>query len=407
MTATAQSVVVPAQTLSPPPLKARFWRERGLRPAAQVIDLDRVRMNAETIRRQHAGRPYFAVIKANAYGLGAPPVARALLGIADGFGVATLEEGLQLRREGITAPVLMLSGCFPQQLPQVAAAGLYLGVVSLQLLQASAEFSAGLANPLVIHLKFDTGMGRLGLLPEEAGEALAILQRAPGLKLAGLYSHFAAGEEPANPLTRAQLENFAIIEQRFREKHPGLSLHFANSAALGAGVAEAHGSRAGLALYGENGGSPAAVSLAAYPLLVKQLPAGHGVGYGPDLFLKTDTTLAVLPLGYADGVPRLIASAAWAEVAGERAEYLGRISMDLLTIRWPTSAAPDAPAWLLGHGGPRLGDWARWAQTLPYEILTGLDGRLLKIYFSGGHPVQLCLPRGGYEATADGDWEVA
>ncbi len=200
--ATAQPRGAAVRTLSPPPLKARFWRERGLRPAAQIIDLDQVRTNAEAVRRNHPGRPFFAVIKANAYGLGAPPVAAALAGIADGFGVATLEEGLELRRAGITAPVLMLSGCFPQQLPQVAAAGLMLGVVSLPLLRAVAEVAAGLADtPLAIHLKFDTGMGRLGLLPEEASEALAIVGSTPGLRLAGLYSHFAAGDDAAAPLT--------------------------------------------------------------------------------------------------------------------------------------------------------------------------------------------------------------
>ena len=405
---TALAAGTASGTLSPPPLNARFWRDRGLRPAAQIIDLDQVKSNARNVRERLAGRPFFAVIKANAYGLGAPPVAEALREIADGFGVATLEEGQELRRAGITAPVLMLSGCFPRQLPQVAAAGLMLGVVSLPLLKAAAEFAAVLAcEPLVIHLKLDTGMGRLGLLPEEAGEALAILQRTPGLKLAGLYSHFAAGDDPSAPLTRRQLECFATIERRFHEKYPGISLHFANSAALASGVASDHGNRAGLALYGELGESPAAVSLAAYPLLIKRLPAGHGVGYGPDLFLPTDSAIAVLPLGYADGVPRLIGKSAWASVAGERAEFLGRISMDLLTIRWPEGAAPEDPVWLLGNGGPRLNDWAQWAQTLPYEILTALDGRLLKIYFSGGHPVRLCLPRGGYETVTDGDWEIA
>ncbi len=393
-----------------PPLRARFWKSRGLRPAAQLVDLDRVLANARAVRALAGAGPFFAVIKANAYSLGAVPVARALAGEADGFGVATLEEGLELRRAGIASPVLLLSGCFPHQLAAVYEANLLLGVVSLELLQAAAAFSSARASvekPFVIHLKFDTGMGRLGLTPDQAIAALDILRTAKFLRLEGLYSHFAAAESSSEVLTGNQTTAFMEISARFSD-FPG-ARHLANSAALRTGAAPNAGGRAGLALVSgvNDTATECATSLAVYPLLSKWLPAGHAVGYGPELILRHETRIAVLPVGYADGVPRAIAGQAWLLAAGERVPVLGRISMDLTTVRWPDHAAADAPVWLLGGDGPSLGDWARWGRTLPYEILTGFDGRLTKIYFHNGLPVEIFTPRYGYDSLSADEWETA
>lgn len=389
-----------------PPPRARFWRDRALRPAAQLVDLDRVRTNGRAAREALRGRPFFAVVKANAYGLGALPVARALAGIADGFAVATLEEGLELRTAGVAAPILLLSGCFPAQLPRVAAAQLELGAVSLELLQAAAAFvSAPGGPPLALHLKFDTGMGRLGLRPDQAALAREILDATPKLRLAGLYSHFSAGEAPEAAVTSRQLATWAAVRELFAGH--SAPRHFANSDALAAGLAPGEGGRAGIALARGPAASNDAVSLVVYPLMAKTLPAGHAVGYGPDWTTGSDTRTAVLPVGYADGVPRAIAPRAWAFGAGERLRFFGRVSMDLTTIRFPDHATLETPVWLLGGDGPTAGDWAAWAGTIPYEILTGLDGRLLKLYFEGGRAVGLRMPRGGYENVAPGEWELA
>ena len=392
-----------------PPLRARFWKSRGLRPAAQLVDLDRVLANARAMRVRAGAGPFFAVIKANAYSLGAVPVARALSGETDGFGVATLEEGLELRRAGISAPVLLLSGCFPHQLAAVYEANLLLGVVSLELLQAAAAFASVFAtaeNPLVIHPKFDTGMGRLGLTPDQAVAARDILRAAKTLRLEGLYSHFAAAESADDPLTGKQTAAFAELCALFAE-FPA-ARHLANSAGLRTGAAPGAGGRTGIALVTglHDTAAECATSLAVYPLLSKWLPAGHAVGYGPDLVLRHETRIAVLPVGYADGVPRAIAGQAWLLAAGERVPVLGRVSMDLTTVRWPDHAAADAPVWLMGGDGPSLHDWARWGRTIPYEILTGFDGRLTKIYFKNGRPVEIFTPRHGYDSLSTNEWEI-
>ena len=112
-------------------------------------------------------------------------------------------------------------------------------------------------------------------------------------------------------------------------------------------------------------------------------------------------------MGYGDGVPRAIAGQAWLLAAGERVPVLGRVSMDLTTVRWPDHAAADAPVWLMGGDGPSLTDWARWGRTVPYEILTGFDGRLTKIYFKNGQPVEIFTPRHGYDSLSANEWEIA
>ncbi len=364
-----------------------------------TVDLDAITRNAALLSRHAGGRPLLAVVKANAYGAGAVPVATAL---ADAgvpwLGVALAEEGVQLRRAGIGTRILLLGPADPAQCACLLEHRITPAVYSPGFLAALEEAASRTGSVLDAHLKVDSGMGRLGLREEEIPAFLSALARAPHVRISGLFSNLASADDPASEQTGLQVQRFlAMLEQLRRGGADPEWIHLANSSALLAHPAT-HLTlcRPGLSLYGlkpsgslPDPGLQHALTFRTRLAQVKDLPPGTPVGYGATYETSGRQRVGILPVGYADGLPRSSSPGGWVLIGGARCPLAGRVSMDLAAV--DLAACPDAregqEVVLWGEqGAERLDpwDWARWAGTIPYEVMTGVGCRVARRYLKGG-----------------------
>ncbi|MFC8075157.1 alanine racemase [Streptomyces sp. NPDC057307] len=380
--------------------------------ARAVIDLGALRGNVRALRAGLApGADLMAVVKSDAYGHGALPCARAALDAgAAWLGTATPHEALALRAAGITAPILCWLWTPGDPWRAGIEAGLDMSVSAMWALREVTGAAREAGRPARIQLKADTGLGRNGCQPADWPELVAAARAAEAagtVRVTGLWSHFACADEPGHPSITAQLDVFdeliayaekAGIEPEVR--------HIANSAAA-LTLPESHFDlvRSGIAVYGispsaelgtsrELGLRPV-MTLAASVALVKRVPEGHGVSYGHTYRTAAETTLGLIPLGYADGVPRHASGRGPVLVGGTVRRVAGRVAMDQFVV--DLGAGPDAdavqegaPAVLFGpgdDGGPTAADWAEAAGTIAYEIVTRIGPRVPRVYTDGvdGH----------------------
>jgi alanine racemase len=368
------------------------------------IDLDAVRHNVCRLRAAASpSAELMAVVKGDGYGHGMLPVARAALDAgADWLGVCTLDEALTLRAAGITAPVLAWLLVPGLPLHRGVAADVDLSAatpVAVAELVAAAR-TAG--RPARVHLKVDTGLGRGGATGADwpaLAEAAAKAAADGSLDVVGVWSHFASADVPGDPSIDAQLAAFVdalSVAERFGI-HPR-HRHLANSAAL-LTRPDCHFDlvRAGIATYGltpiagraaEFGLRPA-MTVRARVMLTKRVPAGQGVSYGHTYRTARETTLAVVPLGYADGVPRAASNRAPVWVAGKARPIAGRVCMDQIVVDCgddPVFAGDVAV--LFGDGtdaAPTADDWAVACDTINYEIVTRMGSvRVPRVYQGAG-----------------------
>jgi alanine racemase len=382
--------------------------EAVLRPAWADVDLDALAANYRALARRLGEAGIVAVVKADAYGHGAPRVARVLEELGARLtAVALLEEGAQLRRAGVELPILALGPASEAQPPLYRRYRILPTVSSLEQLALWRRWAASLApgerQPL--HLKVDTGMTRLGVGLDEVGEALETLRGEPRLELAGVLSHFAEAEDLESPWNRRQEERFAAVLGMLTEaERRRLAVHLANSAAaLHRPASRFDLVRLGLALYGldpAGEAGPAAAELEpvmavkARVVSVRQVEPGVRLGYGGRWTARRPSRIAVVPVGYADGYPWRLTGTAEALVGGRRVAVVGAVSMDLTMLDvTEVRGAGGAPvavgeeAVLLGRQGEasiRAPELAEKAGTLPYEILCGLGQRLPRRYLRGG-----------------------
>ncbi len=368
------------------------------RPTWAEVDLDRLAANLTAVRARLSGPGVMAVVKADAYGHGALPVARRLEreGV-EWLGVALVEEGVELRRGGVRAPILVLGGFAPTQAPLLLAEDLTPAVFRIEQIEALERAAAARGAVTDAHLKIDTGMGRLGMPVMGIPAICDALARAPRVRLSGAASHLAAADDPADPYTAAQLQEFIRGVNLLRGRgHAPAHLHLANSAAIvdhrATGLTLV---RPGLLLYGHNA-SPR-TALAVRPILalrthlidLRELPDGASVGYGRAWKAPGLSTIATLGIGYADGLPRAAGNRGEVLVRGRRAPIVGRVSMDMTTI--DVSAIPDATvgdvATVIGtDGGDAIGAdaLAAAAGTIVWEVLARLGSRVPRLYLEGG-----------------------
>jgi alanine racemase len=367
------------------------------RPAWVAVDLEAIRANVRALAAAAAPAALLATVKADAYGHGAVPVARAALGAgATYLGVAFVDEGIELRDAGIDAPILLLS----EPPPAAAAAAIAYGLTPLVYTVhgidalAKAVVDAG-SPPHAVHLKVDTGMHRVGCaVPDALGLAEMIAARDE-LRFDGLATHLAVADELDSSYTDAQLDAFdtVIDEITARVGRPAV-VHAANSAGLLAHPRARYDLvRAGIALYGINPVDEAVTDVELHPALslharvsyVKQLDAGARVSYGLRYTLPRASRIVTVPVGYADGVPRAL-GAAGGEVLvhGVRRPIAGTVTMDQLLVDvGDLDVAVDDDVVLLGkQGGDAItaDDWAARLDTIPYEIVTRLGVRLPRRY---------------------------
>ena len=353
-----------------------------------LIDTAALRHNLGTIRAYAPGSKVMAVIKANAYGHGLVATARALSD-ADAFGVARLEEGLELRAAGVSSPVVLLEGVFSaEQLAEAARNQFELVVHDLRQLEL-LEAHRG-AERFVIWIKMDTGMNRLGFRPEEFAPALA---RARALvvpaKEIRVMTHLARADELGEPMTSSQIARFrsALADAGVADGPQRLATSIGNSAAiLSWPQAQGDWIRPGLALYGASPfasetayshGLKPVMTLETTVLTVRQVKRGESVGYAGTWRAKRDSSIAIVAAGYGDGVPRSLASGTPVLIDDARFELVGRVSMDMLAV--DVTGAPQivsgTRAVLWGEGLP-VEEIATHAGTIPYELLCRLSRRV-------------------------------
>ncbi|HUS28041.1 MAG TPA: alanine racemase [Kofleriaceae bacterium] len=368
------------------------------------IDLQAIVGNAEAVRKV-TGTPLYAVVKADAYGHGAVAVARALADAkaAQGFCVSLVEEGVALRDAGITAPILVMG---PSQVggeEEMVEAKLVPVISSDEELAALAHVANGRKEPVEAHLKVDTGMGRLGVAVDRAAE-LAATAGKNGIRVVGLMTHFANADtdEPddSSSLTRQQLARFAEVDRAVvAAGAPVRMRHAANSSgALVFPEARFDLVRCGIALYGngrwagpaERGVAPHQVSqamrLVTAVAQIRRVPAGQSVGYGATWRAPRDSRVAVLPCGYADGLPRRASGHAQTAIRGKRVPLVGRISMDIAladVTDIPDVAVGDA-AVLLGRASNgatiTTAEYGSWSELSEYEVTCGMSKRVPRTY---------------------------
>ncbi len=368
------------------------------RPAWGEVDLDAVRANTAALARLADPAQLLAVVKADAYGHGAVPVARAALEAgATWLGVALVEEGTALRDAGLDAPVLVLSEPAPEAADAVVAARLTPVVYTEVGIEALAKASAaGRPDaPLPVHLKVDTGMHRVGCPPERARALVELVSARPELTLEGLCTHFAVADEPERPETSAQLAAFQeLVDDLDRRGARPPIVHAANSAALlAAPDARFDLVRVGIALYGVPPAPALADRVALIPVLslrarvthVQDLPAGSRISYGLRYALDRPGRVATVPVGYADGVPRnLGTNGGEVLIGGQRHPIAGTVTMDQLMVDvGAASVEVGDEVVLLGAQGDETitaSEWADHLGTIPYEIVSGISPRVPRRY---------------------------
>jgi alanine racemase len=367
------------------------------RPTACFVDLDALVWNFRQIRSKVGpGVKVLSMVKANAYGHGAPAVAKALAAEgSDAFGVATLEEGIELRQAGIRAPILVSAGVYLEQLDQFLQNNLTPVVHELETLRGLEAAVQGRGTTVSIHLKVDTGMGRIGLLAAEIDSWLPELSKLQAVKLEGIFSHFADGESVNEEYTENQLKSFLFIVERLRRAgFDSPLIHMAKSAAL-INLPAAHFTmvRPGLILYGIYPSPEMAKQITLRPILswttrilqLKRVPTDSSIGYGRTFVTKRESLIATLPVGYADGYQRAFSNRAAVLVRGVRAPVVGRVSMDLTTVDVTDirGVQQGDEVLLLGRQGDAeisASEMAAWANTISYEILTSISGRVPRIH---------------------------
>ncbi|HVE63112.1 MAG TPA: alanine racemase [Mycobacteriales bacterium] len=370
-----------------------------LRAEAQ-IDLDAIRSSVAVLRARAGAASLMAVVKADGYGHGAVPAARAALDAgATWLGVAYLEEAQQLRGAGLEAPILLLAEPAPDVVADAVALGVDVAVGTAASLDAAATCGSGAR----VHLKVDTGLSRGGSRAEgwpALCAAAAAAQSTGGLTVIGVWSHLACADEPTHPSIERQVADFrdALEVASSYGLHPELR-HLASSGGILARP-DTHFDlvRAGISLYGISPGPAVgsaaelglrpAMRLRARVALTKRVPAGTGVSYGHRHVTTHETTLALVPLGYADGVPRAAAGVAEVLLGGRRRVIAGTVCMDqfLVEVDDDRVAAGDEVV-IFGPGDdgePTADEWARSMATIGYEVVTRIGARVPRVYVGEG-----------------------
>jgi alanine racemase len=387
-----------------PPLPRTAWLE---------IDLDALRGNLAVLRDLAGPRvPVRPVVKADAYGHGAAPVALALEAAgADGLCVATFDEALELRAVGVLCQILVLFPVPAGAAVEAARQGIALAGGDAAGLAEVVRYAAdvGAARPLALELEVETGLGRGGFVETDLVDAARLVASSPGVRLAGLWTHFQAVEDAA--ITAAQVARFESAVRAVSAA--GLELpgrHAAASAGLMTGDVLAYdGVRPGLAAYGlvpdELAPGVASVaasrlrpvmSLVARPVRVADLPAGWGVSYGPTFRTERPSRIATLPLGYGDGWSRGLSNRASAIVRGRRVPLVGNVAMDAVMadvtdVPGPPVDGTDEFVLLGASGDLRIdaGELARQRTTNSWEVVTNMSRRLPRVYHAAAGPVGL------------------
>jgi alanine racemase len=369
------------------------------RPTICFIDHDALRWNLSQIRtRVGAKIKILSMVKANAYGHGAPAVSKTLAAAGgDAFGVATLEEGVELREAGIREPIVVLAGAYEDQLDQFFNRTLTPVVHELNRLKQLEAALDRRGATLDVHLKVDTGMGRLGLVAADREVWLPEIKKLKALKIVGLFSHFSHAENVEGDYTKKQLEVFNLLLAKLSSASVAPPLvHLANSAAtITLPAAYFDMVRPGIMLYGVYPSPSMADQITLKPALswktrilqLKKVPGGTSISYGQTFITQRESLIATLPVGYADGYQRLLSNRGEVLVGAHRAPVVGSVCMDLTLIDVTDikNVKQGDEVVLLGRQGAAeisADEIAAWVNTISYEILTSISARVPRIHLN-------------------------
>jgi alanine racemase len=391
----------PGQSVSKPTSGPPDEPAAGLPATRVLVDLERLERNYRRLVAAHRRRRIMAVLKANAYGHGLEPVARFLQARGQElFGVARLDEALALRQAGIGGRILVLGAPEPGRRVEYRQHAIEMTLPSLEHLREAAAHPED--GPLFVQLKLDSGMGRIGIPLPEPEAVHELLARARHLVLRGVYSHLAEAESLASPFSQGQLAAFQAFQARLLERWSGPipDFHIANSAALLRDASfHLDYARVGYALWAPVAFDPPeaqpalnaeleqVLTLRCPVSLVKRMREGDTVGYSRTHRCAEGETIATLPIGYGDGYFRALSNRGQVLLGGRRHPVVGNVSMDQTTVSLGTGTARLGEEVTLlggGAGAIALGEMARWAGTIGYEILTHLNGRLPRVYLHDG-----------------------
>ncbi|MBC8448893.1 MAG: alanine racemase [Chloroflexi bacterium] len=368
------------------------------------IDLDAVAHNARQLKRRAGEQAeLIAVVKANGYGHGAVPVARtALEAAASRLAVVRTLEGVQLRRAGIEAPILVMGYTLPAEAATIVRWRLTPTVNTWPQAEALSAAAAAAGVPLPVHIKADTGMGRFGLLPEEVADFAQALLQLPGLHLEGFYTHFAVADAADKTYTRRQLDIYCQLLARLEDVGISIPLrHVANSAAtLDLPEMALDAVRCGIALYGLRPSAEVEPAVPLRPVMslrsrvarLRTLPAGSSISYGRTYTTTRPTEVALVPAGYGDGYHRLLSNRGAVLIRGRRAPIVGRVCMDqfVVDVSGMAEVQHDDEVVLFGRQGEAAitaEEVARWAETINYEVTTSILPRVTRVYLRDGDVV--------------------
>lgn len=366
-------------------------------PTWLEIKLDILDQNLERIQA-HVGRDVsiLLTVKADAYGHGAVQVARAAASRVRMFGVATVDEGAELREAGIKNNILILSPILETEIAAVARHRLDITISSVDIAMAVAHEAGG--QVIDAHVEVDTGMGRTGVAEATAFDEIRAIASAPGVRLRGVYTHFPVSD--ADPeFTRAQITRFLALIEKLRASgvDPGL-VHSANTAAIDA-IAESRMDmiRPGLLAYGLHpfGAAPGAdvtpiMSWKSRIARVRRFPSGSTISYGRSFVTARDSLIGVVPVGYGHGYPFRVSGRGFVLVSGTRVPIIGRVTMDMIMVDLtdlPTAPVPGDEVVLVGTQGNEsltFHDLADWSDTIAYEVMCGISKRVPRTYFRKG-----------------------
>ena len=376
--------------------------DKLLRPTWIEISLSALRRNFQRVLRLAGQRKIMAVVKADAYGHGAVPVARCLAGCGvHSFGVATVEEAVELRAAGIEQPILLLGGLYMSDPADLIEHRLTPSISSTARLDTYAECARRYQQPIEFHLKVDTGLGRLGVPLDRLRAFLERYQELEGLQMAGIFTHFASAEDLVAAQTDEQLARFhaALTKLPWYDLDPEW-IHVSNSAALltRSDIPE-NMVRIGALLYGYHlplnlaQGKTAPQIEPFEPILsfksrvvyLKDVPSGTPLSYGAAFYTRRRSRIATVPVGYADGLSRALSNRGWAIVGEQYSRLVGNISMDLalLDVSDIPGVAVGDEVMLIGKSGQcsiTALEVAQILDTVPYEVLCSIGKRVPRIY---------------------------
>jgi len=376
------------------PVSSRAMNPSNDRPTMAMVDLNALAHNYREAARRIGDRKVLAVVKAQAYGHGAIPVSRRLVELGSAMlGVALVEEGRDLRDAGVTAPVLVMGPVFPEQAGVIVSANLTPVVYTLPVARALSDAAARAGRTLAVHVKIDTGMGRIGIPPDDAIEFIAAVSRFPGVIVEGLMTHFADADLRDKQFAAAQMDRFAALIASLEAKGIAIPLrHAANSAAvLEYDRALLTMVRPGLMLYGYNpleSGVNAdlcpVLSLVTRIAFLKKVAAGVPISYGRTFVTRRESMIATIPVGYADGYSRGLSNKGEAIVRSTRVPVAGRVCMDMTMLDVtdvPGVAEGDEVVLIGAQGNERItaDDIAVKTGTIAYEVLCGISGRVPRV----------------------------